>query len=139
MSFSMWVNPAQFDQGWMYLLEVDGDCPWANFDELNQFGWGFMNSTSQWNGVSTTGPVTSINTWYHLAGVYNGTHLQIYLNGVLNNTAVAVGQPFQLDESGVEIGGGWAGWPGWLAWVFNGTIDDAVQQIPFCRPDQTSL
>jgi len=28
----------------------------------------------------------SLNTWYHMAGVYDGTYLRIFLNGVENNT-----------------------------------------------------
>jgi hypothetical protein len=45
------------------------------------------------------------NTWYHIAGTYNGSELAIYVNGVLENTfTINTKMPYVSNE--VRIGGG---------------------------------
>jgi uncharacterized repeat protein (TIGR01451 family) len=69
---------------------------------------------------STT--VRSLNTWYHLAGVYNATAgtLSLYVNGVLDNGTLIGTVPFaQLNQAvNVNIGRRTGGY------YFNGIIDE---------------
>src|SRR3989344_5317802 len=44
------------------------------------------------NVMSTGSAIT--NQWVHLAGVYDGSNLKLYINGVLNNSASASGMPY---------------------------------------------
>jgi hypothetical protein len=79
---------------------------------------------------STT--VVALNTWYHVAGVYNagaGT-LDIYVNGVLDDGALSGTVPgSQFDPSqNVLIGKRGSGW------YFNGTIDELrVYNVPLTQ------
>ena len=44
-----------------------------------------------------------VNEWVHLVGVWDGTKIHIYVNGELQNSADAVGQPWDSPEA-VYIG-----------------------------------
>ena len=79
---------------------------------------------------STT--VVALNTWYHVAGVYNagaGT-LDIYVNGVLDDgvlSGTVPGAQFDPNQS-VLIGKRGSGW------YFNGTIDELrVYNVPLTQ------
>ncbi len=43
-----------------------------------------------WKSVSTP-PLLGTNAWYHVAGVYTGSQLLMYINGVLQSTAIVSG------------------------------------------------
>lgn len=60
------------------------------------------------------------DTWHHVAGVYDGTHLYLYIDGVLNRTA-AVGRTTVQTTGPLYIGRNYAG----NAYTFAGTIDEA--------------
>jgi len=73
------------------------------------------NKATFWVGTGTTpgsyqvvvGTTTILpNTWYHLAGTFDGTTISIYVNGVLENQATIT--PVNLPESSnnIKIGGG---------------------------------
>src|SRR6184192_3868855 len=76
------------------------------------------NATSHTQRYSTT--VRALNTWYHVAGVYNATAqtLDIYVNGVLDNGVLIGTVPAAQYNStqNVNIGRRPAGY------YFNGTI-----------------
>ncbi len=64
-------------------------------------------------------PVMVEGVWYHLAGVYTGTELKIYINGALQNT-VSSGDPITPSDFDLRIGesGDFTGR------VFDGKIDE---------------
>ncbi len=71
-----------------------------NGDNIN-FQFGAKTTTGQTFVNSTTSPVA--NQWYHIAGVYTGSQLAIYVNGTLEATASLSGAmaadnnyPFQI-------------------------------------------
>ncbi|HEY2951509.1 MAG TPA: LamG-like jellyroll fold domain-containing protein [Verrucomicrobiae bacterium] len=72
------------------------------------------------NGTSVVGVTTlAANTWYHVAGVWDGTALRIYLNGVLDTTALPTTRNPKAGTTPLKIGErGNGGTP------FNGLIDD---------------
>ncbi len=67
------------------------------------------------DAVSTT--VWARDTWYHTTGVYNGTHIMIYINGVLETTTATPTLPASNVNS-LRIG-----W-GHTTQLWNGSIDD---------------
>ncbi len=71
--------------------------------------------------LSNTQP--SLNTWYNIVAIYDGSLLSLYINGVLNSTSTV---NYTLDNSSepLYIGKGFTSvsW-NWYRW-FKGKIDD---------------
>lgn len=51
----------------------------------------------------TSNAVLALNTWYHIAYVWDRTDLKLYVNGVLDNSYTGVGQEFNFREE-LQIG-----------------------------------
>jgi len=81
---------------------------------------GNSGSPANFHGVST---LTSIldNQWHHLAGVWTGTEIRIYEDGVLQNTLPLTTPPANNTRD-VEIGRSWGG--GSPSRFFHGLIDE---------------
>ena len=77
------------------------------------------NRTTNTIVMGTTG-ITQ-NAWYHLAGVFNGTHVLIYVNGLLNNSVACTNcGTYPTGEYSDLLIGGYNGWD----WGMNGTVDE---------------
>ena len=63
------------------------------------------------------------NQWHYLAGVWTGTQLQIYEDGMLENTLDQSATPANNSRD-VEIGGAWGGGP--PTRFFHGMIDEVT-------------
>jgi hypothetical protein len=81
-----------YGSGMQFLLRVDGNRPAFWVDN----GGGFR--------VVNGGTTAPLNTWTHLAGVWNGSVLTVYINGVLDGTAAVVGGAFNATTNPVRIG-----------------------------------
>jgi hypothetical protein len=80
----------------------------------------FNHSINQaWKAVQTT-PILGLNTWYHIAGVFDGSTLKLYVNGVLQATANASGT--QTLGTGVVMNLGDN--PTWPGRFFRGSMDE---------------
>jgi hypothetical protein len=89
-TLSAWIRVTSFTEDWQAIL-AKGDGAWRltrnGANNTLHFAWGspaapkFVNST------------TSVNTgnWYHVAGVYNGSTVKIYINGVEEGSVAASG------------------------------------------------
>lgn len=91
VSVEAWVNPAQASDGDAdsivtklvhssskegYSLEMDSD---------NKVAFVVGRSWSDWN-YALSDIALSAGEWYHVAGVYDGTNIKIYINGVERGT-----------------------------------------------------
>ena len=72
-----------------------------------------------WEAVNTP-QILGLNTWYHVAGVYDGTTIKIYVNGLLQNSVDVTGT--FSPSSGVVLNFGEN--PSWTQRYFNGDIDE---------------
>ena len=80
---------------WQTFASIDGV---ANSPFYLQYSGGFLRFAQQSAdsntsyAVSVTGPAPAINTWYHVAGVYNKTAgtIELFVNGVSQGTATAL-------------------------------------------------
>ena len=100
-----WVNPSTAsglgviagnyntgDGGMQFLLRRDG----SNYTFWVSNGSGFQNVYS----VSTV----TANIWQHVAGTWDGNNLNIYINGVLDNTTTGVTGTLVTEANDVWIG-----------------------------------
>lgn len=74
------------------------------------------------NGIgdaSVAGPTFVLGQWYHLIGVYNGTNINFYINGVSVGTAAYTYGALSNPDGILSIGGGGA-----AGNTFDGSIDD---------------
>ncbi len=79
--------------------------------------------------IPNSGSQLTLNEWYHIVGVYNGTHSVIYYNGVLRDSELA-SEGFNLlatNNMPVSIGSRYSpGEPKDSRNSFNGSIDDVM-------------
>lgn len=45
-----------------------------------------LGSNNAWNELTTSTTVLTTNTWYHVAGTYDGSYMRIYINGVCTDS-----------------------------------------------------
>jgi len=65
-------------------------------------------------------PIMSTGTWYHLAGVYDGSSMKIYINGILQNTVNGVTGDIDASTGTLLFGEN----PQFTGNYFNGVIDE---------------
>lgn len=95
-----------YGSGMQFLLRVDNNRPAFWVDN----GGGFR--------VTNGATVVPLNTWTHLAGVWNGTTLSVYINGVLDGSSSVVGGGFNTTANPVRIGANL------LSEAWTGKLDD---------------
>lgn len=71
----------------------------------------------------TTGATLTTNTWYHLAGTYNGTNMVTYVNGVINATTNLSGA-IDYSQSGDLVFGCDSPYESGETEGFSGVLDD---------------
>ncbi|MEM4245232.1 MAG: LamG-like jellyroll fold domain-containing protein, partial [Candidatus Nanoarchaeia archaeon] len=86
--------------------------------DIEKFGLSIFNGTG-WKCVSTTNK-PSIDTWYYLTAIYNGTDISIYVNSILEGGPVNHQNPsdsvYTLDIGSYSANAS--------SYAFNGTIDE---------------
>lgn len=98
--------------------QTGGNLSYILYEYLGTAYFGVSSNGSAQTVAASAVGVISANTWYHLAGVYNGTTLQVYVDGVASGSPVAFSSaiyngvaPFKLGDSTSTFG-------------INGRIDD---------------
>lgn len=92
VSFELWLKPT---------ITIDSNSPSINFAEKgDEYGFQMMSGDGRiwfvtvlepgpqtnWQGIQTTTDRWNANTWYHLAGTYDGSSLKVYVNGLCQNS-----------------------------------------------------
>jgi hypothetical protein len=105
VTLSAWVYPSRAADTTHECYITKGDTSYA-LKETNTNGnvEFFIYNSGTWTSAQVTGRTASNNnTWYHLAGTYDGANIKIYLNGVLTATTAYTG-PIGTNAANVNIG-----------------------------------
>jgi|GEM_PF-2344126 hypothetical protein len=133
MTVTAWVkcNSTTNEGNWAGIVSVDnanssasGDDGqfWLQHSQLNtQFEFAVETTNGRQYVQSVTSPVTG--QWYHVAGVYDGSYVNIYVNGVLESRYAQTGNINNFNGQYNLVLGQWAN-PGNAYRRFNGDIDE---------------
>jgi len=105
-----WVNYQTLNDG--YIMSNEGFGTGAQGFTLHTSGSKIefvIGANTVWNSLKSQANI-AINTWYHVAVTYNSTTMNIYINGVFDNT-MAITSPMITSTQGLSIGEGSA-WKG---------------------------
>jgi len=102
-TLSMWVNvPEYASSNYQHAGKITlGTNGYMLYSESANHKFYFFNYGNTPTNVADT-TVYSLNTWYYVTGVYDGSNLRIYRNGIQTNSVSVTGttsnsnQPFQL-------------------------------------------
>jgi hypothetical protein len=123
ITIAAWFKVNTFDKRWQSLI-TKGDTSWRlqRYAEDNTLAFhctGITSVTSQRpEGIEGKKNVND-RQWHHVVGVYDGSAILLYIDGVLDNSSKASGE-ISMNDSAVIIGGN-SEQPG-REW--NGLIDD---------------
>ncbi len=105
MTLEAWVQPTAAQSDWRTIIQKETDAYFLNGSNdtgaLRPSGGGTIGGSLQW--TTATSPLV-VGTWTHLALTYNGSVVQLYVNGVATASATASG-PVQTTASPLWIGG----------------------------------
>jgi hypothetical protein len=96
-SIACWINPATITSSPIFTKQISG---YTNYSVLSigsySNGTSFVAGTpgkiyfnlsqTQYSAGCSSNTVLAANTWYHVVVTFNGTAVQFYINGVLDNT-----------------------------------------------------
>jgi len=122
ITLSAWVLVKFFEDGDKIIYKHN-----AYSLEIDSLGVAVFKIYSDgWHSVKTKTNVMTTNTYYHLAGGYNQSHLLIYVNGNLTAAEYLLTKPIATTTHDLYIGS--TGSTGW----FEGVIDE-VRIYPFAQ------
>jgi chitodextrinase len=119
MTLEAWIYPAASQSGWRTILQKQVDAYFLNASHsggpLRPAGGATINSSVRYVGASSASPV---NTWTHVALTFNGSTLQLYVNGSPVASQSTSGT-IQTTSNALRIGGNVP-----YGEYFNGRIDE---------------
>ncbi len=101
-SFEAWVKPTR-QQSVKIVQKGDWDGCGLGQDLYHGFLASVYMGNFNTSVISWGGGQPALNTWYHLAGVYDGTTLYLYVNGVLRNSTPVI-SPLVNNARTISIG-----------------------------------
>ena len=126
-SFEIWARPVSIPKGGDYRCPI-GNSP--AFGTATYSGWYVYQTPAPGSSfalvtptgdVFITSPSYTVNSWYYLAGTYDGTNMSFYVNGVLVGTQAANAYvPNSVNNAGActfalgQRGEGYGNWDGEL-------------------------
>ena len=127
-SVTLWMkaNSQQFTSQFLVIDKSHGATDNTGWAIQSEPGGGGKIAFFFHNGSGFVGAGTLVSVlddrWHHIAGVFTGTAIQIYMDGVLHDSFASTA-PVMGNTRAVNIGGWWGG--GGFQRFFRGLIDEA--------------
>ncbi len=118
-----WFRPESYDAGYSFLFHHDdgtGARQSYGIFVQTQFGLGFERYVDN-TGSAALAALPAVGSWHHIAGVYDGAALQLYVDGTLVATA-GDNRAANAKQSPLRLGYGYPGGEGGL----RGTLDEVA-------------
>jgi len=96
----------------------------------------FIEINSVYLSASNSSGVLNLNQWYHLAGVYNGSVLNFYVDGILKESVAATGSITYSYQNALKIGSDASSTNAPDAEFFQGIIDEIRITNVALQPEQ---
>ena len=93
ITFSAWINQSSFPSSWNQII-MKYESPQVAGYEIYVNGNGMPRVGMALDGVKTSvdaNTAVQAQSWYHVAGTYDGTEIKLYINGELDNSVSATG------------------------------------------------
>jgi len=127
---SMWAKVSEIDTAVQTLITFDNSGYTLLLDTASR--WFFYGPTNGTSLDSCSAPYPAVTTWVHLCAIKNGSHLYLYVNGALTDSAPApVTTPAEVtSESSFRLGS-----------FFNDTgwLYGAIDELRISRRAETAL
>jgi len=136
LTVELWVNIPKYPTTWSnnkMIRKALGSSPYTGFwldirPDTHQFRFAASSITTHYSVTARTVP--ELNKWYHVAGVFDGSKLYIYVNGALDAAPVSG----EYDPYDIDL---WIGRFG--SAYFNGLIDEVRIYNYALTPDEIRL
>jgi len=115
MSVSIWFKNDQIGSpsGNAFMIIRGGNGWDLHLDTQDYLAFGVCNSSYVCKDARSEG-FSDVTSWHHIVGVYDGSAVKLYLDGVLQNSQSQTGNVV-IRNTGLTVGKGW-----------NGILDEAV-------------
>jgi hypothetical protein len=118
ITVSCWIKVAEFDKPWQAII-AKGNFAWRVIRDRNTRSIDFACTGVQvpdtvWGNVLGRTPVDD-GRWHHLAGVYDGTYVRLYVDGALDASVEGSGTLNATEDDvliGANAGDDWRHWRG---------------------------
>ncbi len=119
ISVEAWVNPSNYNPTTNHtIIRRRGNTNNPQFHlGMLEGSFKFQTYTSSKKTVTSNASIAP-NNWYHIVGTYNGSHIAIYVNGVLTGQQMASGN-IEPSNRKIEIG-----YHTSKDWYWNGKVDE---------------
>lgn len=137
-SVEFWANQTVVAAGAKSgVMSFDGNTGFLFYSDNNDPHWGFrvFYGTGR-TYVKDTGPDNQPNTWYHVVGVFDGTLVHIYVNGVENATPQPIGGDGYVPNTTAPLRIGAGNPAGAPSLLFPGWIDEVAVYPYALSPSQ---
>ena len=102
-------------EGWVWVTDTNPLPQFMRKEEHNGSGYDFrwdeggvirfwIKASGAWNAASVSASEIPDQSWHHIAGTYDGSTINMYVDGVLSGSRVHVGGNIDHDDSDLHIG-----------------------------------
>ncbi len=118
ITVAAWIKVGVFNKSYQAIV-TKGDSAWRlqRYSNTNRIEFSCSGiSINQYGQILSNTTISADNQWHHVAGVYNGSAIKIYIDGVLDKSTNTTGSistnnyNVQIGQNAQESNRNWNGW-----------------------------